>query len=239
MSMVLERVEENKKRFKASLSEDLATEPLSKMVRRNTWADHDSAQFSPFELSLAEGTISKEGYAELLANVYPVYVAMEARLETLASDPLVGDFHIPELARAPFIAKDLEYFYGADWRSKLQTLESTQEYIDRVSTVDPVGFIAHHYTRYMADLSGGLMIAMALRTCAWYEEGKGLDYYDFNEIGDPVGFKNAYRGALDNLPIDVDSKLSLISEVMVAYELNIEMGRALAAKHIKKVSLEG
>jgi len=188
---------------------------------------------------LAVRTISKEGYAELLANVYPVYIALETRLETLADDPLVGQFHIPELARASFIAKDLEYFYGADWRDHLQTLDSTQEYIDRVTTVDTVGFIAHHYTRYMADLSGGIMIAAALRNCAWYEDGKGLDYYDFTEIGDAVGFKNAYREALDGLPLDVDAKVAMIGEVMAAYEYNIEMGRGLAAKHIKKVSLDG
>jgi heme oxygenase (biliverdin-producing, ferredoxin) len=239
MSMVLERVEESKKRLKENLVEQLAAKSLSTMVRRNTWADHDVAQFSPFELSLAQGTISKEGYAELLANVYPVYIALEARLESFANDPLVGQFHIPELARASFIAKDLEYYYGPDWRDHLQTLDTTQDYIDRVNTVDQVGFIAHHYTRYLADLSGGIMIAMALRSCPWYEEGKGLDYYDFTEIGDANGFKNAYRDALDNLPITAEQKLDMIHEVMVAYEFNIEMGRGLAAKHIKKVSLEG
>jgi heme oxygenase len=236
MSLVLERVEENKKRFRPKLTEDLASKPLSAMLRRETWGDHDRAQFSAFELSLAEGTISKEGYAELIANIYPVYVAIEERLVEMRNDPLVGQFHIDELARAPFIAKDLEYFYGADWRSHLQTLPGTQEYIDRVRSVDAVGFIAHHYTRYLADLSGGLMIAAALRKCAWFE-GPGLEYYDFSAIGDAVGFKNAYRQALNDLPLDVEGKLELIGEVMVAYEFNIEMGRALADKHVPVIKL--
>ncbi len=239
MSMILERVEKSKKRLNENLVEQLASKPLSTMVRRNTWADHDVAQLSPFEMSLAQGTISKEGYAELLTNVYPVYIALEARLESLANDPLVGQFHIAELARASFVAKDLEYFYGPDWRDHLQTLDSTQGYIDRINSVDTVGFIAHHYTRYLADLSGGLMIAAALRSCPWHEEGKGLDYYDFSALGDPNGFKNAYRDALDNLPISADQKLDMIHEVMVAYELNIEMGRHLAVKHVKTVSNGG
>src|ERR1051325_10106709 len=102
MSAVLERVEENKKRFRPKLTEELASKPLAAMLRRETWGDHDRAQFSPFELSLAEGTISKEGYAELLANVYPVYVALEERLDELKDDPIVGQFHIEELARVPF-----------------------------------------------------------------------------------------------------------------------------------------
>jgi heme oxygenase len=231
MSMVLERVAENKKRFRPKLTEELGQKPLAAMLRRETWGDHDRAQFSPFELSLAQGTVPKDAYAELLANVYPVYVALEERLETLKDDPIVSQFHIDELARAPFIAKDLEYFYGPEWRSKLQSLPGTQEYIDRIRTVEPIGFIAHHYTRYLADLSGGLMIAEALRKCEWYE-GTGLDYYDFSAIGDAVGFKNAYRQAVNDLPLDIEGKLTLIEEVMVAYEFNIEMGRALADKYI-------
>ena len=83
----------------------------------------------------------------------------------------------------------------------------------------------------MADLSGGLMIAAALRG-AWGGDD-GLAYYDFNEIGDAVGFKNAYRAALNELPLDVEGKIDFISEVIVAYEYNIEMGRILAERHLE------
>lgn len=232
MSEVLARVEQNKKRLAEKLTAELAEKPFAALLRRDTWGDHDRAQFSPFEMSLAEGTISKEGYRQLIANVYPVYVAMEERLESLADDLIVGQFHIPELARASFIAQDLEYFYGPDWREAIvaEQLPGTAEYVERVKTVDNIGFVAHHYTRYMADLSGGLMIAAALRN-AWGGDD-GLAYYDFSAIGDAVGFKNAYRQALNELPLDVQGKLDLIAEVMVAYEYNIEMGKALAERHL-------
>jgi len=232
VSEILARVEENKKRLRPKLTEDLATKPLSGMLRRETWTDHERAQFSPFELSLAEGTISKQGYAELIANVYPVYQALETRLETLADDPIVGQFHIAALARLRFLERDLAFFYGLDWEEKVANcLPSTREYVDRINSVGPVGFVAHHYTRYMADLSGGLMIYAALKK-AWGDSDDGLAYYDFSEIGDAVGFKNAYRQALNDLPLDVDGKLELIEEVMVAYEYNIEMGKILAQRHL-------
>src|ERR1043166_2754630 len=96
MSMVLERVAENKKRFRPKLTEELGQKPLAAMLRRETWGDHDRAQFSPFELSLAHGTVPKDPSAELLANVYPVYAALEERLETLKDDPIVSQFHIDE-----------------------------------------------------------------------------------------------------------------------------------------------
>ena len=229
MSVILARVEDNKKRFRAKLEEDLAKKPLAAMLRRETWTDHERAQFSPFELSIAEGTISKEGYAELITNVFPVYQALEARVEELKDDPMVSQFHIPELARVPFIARDLVYFYGLDGEQPA-LLPTTQEYVDRIRTAEPVRFIAHHYTRYMADLSGGLMIFAALDK-AW-GGADGLSYYDFSSIGDPVGFKNAYRQALNDLPLDIEGKLEFIGEVMAAYEYNIEMGKDLAQKHI-------
>lgn len=232
MSEVLKRVEENKKRLRPKLEEELASRPLAGLLRRETWTDHERAQFSPFELSLAEGTITKEGYAQLVANVYPVYTALETRLTTLAADDIVGQFHIPELARVRFLEKDLAYFYGPSWkrRSVEELLPSTYEYVERIVGVGRIGFVAHHYTRYMADLSGGLMIFDALRK-AWGGDD-GLAYYDFSEIGDAVGFKNAYRQALNDLPLDSDGKLELIFETMVAYEHNIEMGRALADLHL-------
>lgn len=231
LSSVLARAEDNKKRIKPRLIEELATKPLASLLRRETWSDHERAQFSPFELSLAEGTISKDGYAELVANVYPVYTALEQRVQELAGDPLAGQFHIGELARLPFLEKDLAHFYGLDWEERVAAaFPSTGEYVERIRTVGPVGFIAHHYTRYMADLSGGLMIYTALRK-AWGSDD-GLAYYDFSAIGDPVGFKNAYRAALNGLPLDVDGKLELIGETMVAYEYNIEMGKILAEKHL-------
>jgi heme oxygenase len=232
MSEIVARVQEKKEALRAKLAGELAEKPFAALLRRDTWGDHDRAQFSPFEMSLAEGTITKEGYRQLIANVYPVYVAMEERLESLADDLIVGQFHIPELARKSFLEQDLEYFYGAGWRDAIvsETLDSTADYVNRVKTVDTIGFVAHHYTRYMADLSGGLMIAAALER-AWGTKD-GLAYYDFSAIGDAVGFKNAYRQALNELPLDVEGKLDLIGEVMVAYEYNIEMGKVLAERHL-------
>jgi heme oxygenase len=231
MSDVLARVEENKARFREKLVDELATKPLAAMLRRETWTDHERAQFSPFEMSLAEGTISKQGYAELVLNILPVYEALEARVAELSDDPLVGQFHIDELARVPFLKKDLAYFY-AD-KAPVDLLPYTQEYVDRINSVGPVGFIAHHYTRFLADLSGGLMIYEALKR-SWGSDD-GLAYYNFDAIGDPVGFKNAYRQALNDLPLDVEGKLEFIGEVMVAYEYNIEMGKSLAEKYLATV----
>jgi heme oxygenase len=76
------------------------------------------------------------------------------------------------------------------------------------------------------------MIAAALRN-AWQLNGDGLRYYQFDEIDDPDTWKGAYRAMLDSLPLDVEGKIELIGEVMLAYEFNIEMTENLAATYLQ------
>ena len=231
---ILERVEANKNRVAEKLREELKTKPLSRLLRRDTWPDHERAQYSPFELALAGGTISSAAYRDLLAQVRPVYIALEERGEELRDDPIAGQVYLPEVLRLSSIDADIE-FYWPTWRSEVRLLPVTTEYVDRVRNATPIQFVAHHYNRYLADLSGGLMIAEALRK-AWNLNGDGLRYYEFPEIPDPNEWKNAYRGTLDSLPLDVEGKLELIGEVMLAYEYNIVMADQLADLYLEAAS---
>lgn len=227
---VLERAEETKQKMAPKLREELQSKPLSRLLRRDTWPDHERAQYSPFELALAGGTISSAAYRDLLAQVLPVYIALEERGEELRDDPIAGQTYLPEVLRTKAVEADLD-FYWPTWRVEASMLPVTQEYVARVREATPVRFVAHHYNRYLADLSGGLMIAAALKK-AWNLNGGGLRYYEFSEISDANTWKDAYRAMLDGLPLDLDGKLELIGEVMVAYEYNIEMADRLAETYL-------
>ena len=89
--------------------------------------------------------------------------------------------------------------------------------------------VAHHYTRYLGDLSGGQSVGRALHR-AFDLNGAGLAFYDF-PIAKPKPYKDAYRARLDALdlrPADVDR---VVEEVKVAFRLNQavfdELGRDL------------
>lgn len=230
MSKILERVEESKARLRPKLMEELGKKALSRLLRRESWPDHERAQYSPFEMSLAEGTLSREGYADLLAQVQPVYVALEAREKELAADPIANAVMFPELHRSERVAEDLDFFWP-EWRNEAVLLPVTVEYVARIRAANPIQFIAHHYNRYLADLSGGLMIAAALKR-AWSLDGDGLRYYEFPEISDAMAWKDGYRARLDGLPLSIEEKMSLIEEVMVSYEYNIEMANVLGEKYL-------
>jgi heme oxygenase len=230
MSAVLERVKKNTTDLPKKVAGELETGSLSRLLRRETWSEHEKAENSPFEVALVRGNISREAYTDLLAQVYPVYCALEERAGALRDDPIAGHVIVDDLNRKPFLEEDLAYYAGDTWRS-IELLPVTREYVDRVRTVPPLRYVAHHYNRYLADLSGGLMIRDGLKK-AWNLNGEGLRYYEFPGIPDPTAFKDAYRGTLDELPLSVAQKLELIEEVMVAYEFNIEMVRALGERHL-------
>lgn len=231
MSETLDRAAATKERIADKLRAELQAKPLSRLLRRDTWPDHERAQYSPFEMALAGGTISSAAYRDLLAQVLPVYIALEERGEELRDDPIAGQTYLPEVLRTKGVEADLDYYWPT-WRAEARMLPVTQEYVARVREATPVHFVAHHYNRYLADLSGGLMIAAALKK-AWNLNGDGLRYYEFPEISDPNTWKDAYRAMLDGLPLDIEGKLDLIGEVMVAYEYNIEMAENLAATYLQ------
>ncbi|HVL80536.1 MAG TPA: biliverdin-producing heme oxygenase [Actinomycetota bacterium] len=234
MSMVIDRIEELKAKIPTEVVNELADGPLSRVMRRQTWPDHARAEYSDFEQALVKGTLSKEGYLDLLVQVLPVYEALEARAEELRDDPVAGPIVIDELNRTTAIRADIDFYKQVTGTTELpEILEVTQEYVDRVRNSTPEQFVAHHYTRYLADLSGGVFIDRALTQAYGLEGTNGRAYYVFDEIEDANLFKDAYRGTLDQLPLDRDGKRRIMEEVLLAYEFNIEMVEQLGVKHLE------
>jgi len=90
------------------------------------------------------------------------------------------------------------------------------------------GFIAHHYTRYLGDLSGGQAIARLVSRQHGFE-GDGVAFYDFAELGPIPHFKKAYREALDSLGAELSDaeRQRMCDEVREAYRFNTETFRDL------------
>src|SRR5918999_1186349 len=217
MSAVLDRVNEKMQEIAPKIDEELANRPFSRVLRRETWSDHGRAEHSDFEMALVQGTVPVEAYRELLGQVWHVYKALEDKAEELKDDPVASKVIFPALNRADAIEKDLVHYYGPDWRDQVKLLPVTEEYVERVKNSTPGQFVAHHYNRYLADLSGGLMIDQALKQ-AWNLEEDGRQYYIFPGIDDPHEFKKQYRKILDELPVDDDERKKIIAETLVAYE---------------------
>jgi heme oxygenase len=195
---------------------------LSARLRRDTYAAHEAAQGSGFLGALVDGRLSWVAYADLAAQHWFLYEALEMAAGTMADDPVARAFVFPELERLPAIEADLRFLHGPRWQQRIAALPATTTYCTRLryaANSHPVGFIAHHYTRYLGDLSGGQYLGQAIAN-VYGLNGEGNRFFVFPGI-DPVAFKTYYRRLLDALPWSREEQDEFVSEVIEAYRLNI------------------
>lgn len=153
---------------------------------------------------------------------------MEEEIERNKDHPYFAPLYFPaELHRHEALARDLEYFYGPDWKSQITCSQATQRYVDRIHQVgqeDPVLLVAHAYTRYMGDLSGGQVLRkVAQRALKLPPTGEGLEFYKFDAIHSAKSFKQLYRSRMNELDLNMETKEKLVEEAVKAFHFNMEV----------------
>lgn len=208
--------------------------PFSRLVRERTRSAHEAAESSPFITGLLGEDGTREHYVALMEQQYFVYQALEAVAEVMATDPTVAAFAHPALTRMPAIETDLEFLVGPDWFDRVTPLDATRAYVDRIYEISgwAGGFVAHHYTRYLGDLSGGQVIRTLLQRKFGFETN-GVGFYLFAGIAKPKDFKDTYRAQLDAVDWGDAERERVLAEVNRAFELNrgvfAALGEASAA----------
>ena len=84
----------------------------------------------------------------------------------------------------------------------------------------PGGYVAHHYVRYMGDMSGGQVIRRIVERTYDLTDHAGTGFYVFDEVGDLKAFKARYRDLLDSVPWSSEERDRVVEEILVAYRLN-------------------
>ncbi len=204
----------------------LITRPFSEQVRDESLADHRSAEDAKFIVELMKGSLSKAQYGAYLSQFQAIYTVLDQANADLASDPLYQQFSDPRLARSSGIAADLRVLNV----QALPTTAATDRYVARLQwarTASNLHVVAHHYTRYLGDLSGGRIIASRLGKFMDLTATDGLAFYQFPDIEKLPKFKQRYREQLDALALDGDQREVFIEEVRVAYRMNAEVFASL------------
>jgi heme oxygenase len=191
-------------------------QPLSAAMKEGSTAEHEAAEQSPFVAELLAGRVNAHGYADYLRRLRVVYGALEDAVRTRRADPLVAAVYDPALERVAAIDADLEHW--APGAAHVVDSRAAQAYRDRIAGASWGGaLVAHHYTRYLGDLSGGQIIGKMLdRT--FDLNGAGLAFYTFPVRAKP--YKDEYRARLDGLVLDADEIGRAVNEVKVAFGLN-------------------
>nr|ASO75946.1 heme oxygenase [Storeatula sp. CCMP1868] len=209
---------------------------LATQLREGTSKAHSMAENVSFVKSFLGGVIDKDSYKKMVSNLYFVYVAIEDAMEENRTHECIEPIFYQELNRRESLEQDLEFYYGENWKDTISPSPATEAYVDRIRTIGenkPELLVAHAYTRYLGDLSGGQILKKIAQRAMNLKDNRGLAFYDFTEIQDEQSFKQNYKTALDNLPIPADETGKIIAEANVSFNLNMKMFQELEASFIK------
>lgn len=198
--------------------------PLSIAMRDGSKVEHEEAENSSFMSELLGGRVNETGYLAYLLRLRPVYEALEAVGREYAEDPLIASVFDRDLERLAAIDADIDHWLAAAGAPTSTRIDSpaAEAYAERVRAVTAQWgglFVAHHYTRYLGDLSGGQAIGRILDR-EFGLKGQGIAFYEFPAIAKPKPYKDDYRARLDALPVTPEEKGRIVAEVQEAFRLN-------------------
>lgn len=199
---------------------------LASRLREDTKHSHTSAENTAFMKCFLKGVVEREPFRRLLANLYLVYNTLETAMCRLQDHPVVGPMYFPDLNRTANLEADLAFYYGENWREEIAPLPAGEVYVKRIQEVadtDPALLVAHSYTRYMGDLSGGQALRNIVRSALNLPPDQGTGLHDFDKFPTPDtkrAFKETYRVALNSLPIDEATIQRIVDEANYAFQLN-------------------
>ncbi|GAA0581204.1 biliverdin-producing heme oxygenase [Paractinoplanes ferrugineus] len=201
-------------------------------------AEHREAETRSFISRLMAGAVPRAGFAALTAQYLIVYRELELAADTMRADPTAAPFADPALSRVPALTADLTHLYGPGFPQRIPVTSAAQRYADRLREYchsSPEHFIAHHYVRYLGDLSGGLMVGRKVAATYGLRDG-GVAFYAFDQIGDPRAYKAAYRERLDRLSLAEEQLAALVEEAQLAFGLNGAVFQELDSAYPEEIS---
>jgi heme oxygenase len=211
---------------------------LATMLREGTKKSHTMAENVGFVKCFLKGVVEKKSYRKLVGNLYFVYSAMEEEMERLQDHPVVSKIYFPELNRKQSLEQDLYFYYGSNWREEVTLSEAGKAYVERIKQVansQPELLVAHSYTRYLGDLSGGQILKKISQRAMNLTDGQGTAFYEFEDITDEKAFKNEYRQRMNELPVDQQTAERIVDEANAAFGMNMNMFKELEGNLIKAI----
>lgn len=206
---------------------------LAQQLREGTKQSHTAAENTAYMKCFLKGIVEREPFRKLLANLYFVYSALEQELQQHQDHEIVGKTYFPELNRVQNLERDLEFYYGENWKAEIAPLPEGEVYVQRIHDVaatDPLLLIAHAYTRYLGDLSGGQALQKIIRSALKLPDNQGTSMHEFEQLPTPEdkrAFKERYRDTLNSLPLDADTIQRIVAEANHAFHLNRDVVHGL------------
>lgn len=208
--------------------------PLSHDLKTSTAVAHDQAEHSTFMTELMGGKLDLAAFIDLQIQSWYFYSALERAVRQVSDHPVMAMMNDSRLDRADRLARDLDELTGSSkWRMTARSTAATAAYVERLEELAAAGdaprLVAHHYVRYLGDLSGGQVIARMMQR--YYDAPEaGLSFYRFEGIEKLKPYKDCYRAKLDQLPLTPEQRADMLDEAARAFLLNMNLFESLARK---------
>jgi heme oxygenase (biliverdin-producing, ferredoxin) len=214
------------------LEEQMTT--LSKRIREETKKSHTMVENTGFITCFLKGVVETKSYTKLMSDLYHVYTTMEEQFVKYKEHSIISKVYYPELFRKESIENDLKYYLGSNWKEQLTQTDSCKSYVNRIKIISPYLLIAHQYTRYIGDLSGGQVLKGIAQTALGVDDN-AMNFYIFKDIPNEKEFKNKYRNTLDLLPLEQDHIDKIIEEANYAFKLNMNIFKEVEGNLISTI----
>ncbi|XP_003477769.1 heme oxygenase 2 isoform X1 [Cavia porcellus] len=201
---------------------------LSELLKEGTKEAHDRAENTQFVKDFLKGNIKKELFKLATTALYFTYSALEEEMDRNKDHSAFAPLYFPmELHRKEALTKDMAYFFGENWEEQVMCSQATQKYVERIHYVgqnEPELLVAHAYTRYMGDLSGGQVLKkVAQRALKLPSTGEGTQFYQFENVDNAQQFKQFYRARMNALDLSLKTKERIVEEANKAFEYNMQI----------------
>ncbi len=192
---------------------------ISHQLRVATQNQHRAAESSDFVENLLDGSLTLEAYTAYLINLAWVYEALEEQTSSGAPLPTTQPLWDDRLNRLRALTDDLTALGVDDFHTQAPTPQTLAyaEHLRALSGRADVRLVAHHYTRYLGDMSGGQAIGRLVER-HYGATPEQLNFSRFDEIGDLVRYKQQYREHLDRLDLMAGQRKLLIDEACRAFD---------------------
>ena len=211
---------------------------LATMLREGTKKSHTMAENVGFVKCFLKGVVEKKSYRKLVSDLYFVYSAMEEEMHRLSDHPIISQIYFPELDRKKSLEQDLQFYFGNNWKEQINISEPAKSYVARIKEIgqtQPELLVAHSYTRYLGDLSGGQILKKISQKAMNLSDGEGTAFYEFDDIADEKAFKNKYRQAMNDLPVSQETAEEIVDEANDAFAKNMQLFQELEGNLIKAI----
>ncbi|KAM9228674.1 heme oxygenase 1 [Dugong dugon] len=207
---------------------DSTPQDLSEALKEATKEVHTQAENAEFMKNFQKGQVTREGFKLVMASLYHIYVALEEEIERNKENPVYVPLYFPEeLHRRAALEEDMAFWYGPHWQEAIPYTAATRSYVRRlheVGCMEPELLVAHAYTRYLGDLSGGQVLKkIAQKALDLPSSGEGLAFFTFPNIASATKFKQLYRARMNTLEMSPEVRQRVIEEAKTAFLLNIQL----------------